>query len=91
MDCMELHGLELCIKMAMAAYIDEGRLMVRADWIGCERFERLREEASDLFEEEDRQEIRRGDQAVRGGGMVRGWLVENGWREREVLGEGDNQ
>jgi hypothetical protein len=54
------------------------------DRIRCERFERLLEEASDLFEEEDRQEIRRGDQAVKGG-MVRGWLVENGWGEREVL------
>jgi hypothetical protein len=27
MDCMELHGLELCIRMAMAGYIDEDRLM----------------------------------------------------------------
>jgi hypothetical protein len=49
MDCMELHGLELCIRMAMAAYIDEDHLMVRADRIGCERFERLLEEASDLL------------------------------------------
>ncbi len=49
MDCRELHGLELCIRMAMAAYIDEDRLMVRADRIGCERFERLLEEASDLL------------------------------------------
>jgi hypothetical protein len=57
MDCMELHGLKLCIRMAMAAYIDEDRLMVRADRIGCERCERLLEEASDLLEEEDRQEI----------------------------------
>jgi hypothetical protein len=37
MDCMELHGLELCIRMAMAAYIDEDRLMVRADRIGSDR------------------------------------------------------
>jgi hypothetical protein len=39
------------------------------DRIGCERFERLLEEASDFsFEGEDRQEIIRGDQAAR-----RGW------------------
>ncbi len=37
MDYMELHGLELCIRMAMVAYIDEDRLMVRADRIGSDR------------------------------------------------------
>jgi hypothetical protein len=31
------------------------------DRIGCERFERLLEEASDLLKEEDRQETIRGD------------------------------
>jgi hypothetical protein len=56
MDCMELHGLELCIRMAMAAYIDEDCLMVRADRIGSDRIgsdanflERLLEEAWDFW------------------------------------------
>ncbi len=51
------------------------------DRIGCERFERLLEEASDLLKEKDKQEIRRGDQAVSKGDGKR--MVSGEWMERE--------